>query len=359
MTKHIGLLSPGLLKRRKEFEVALDGVAYFLPLSCFLDTDSVIVGWGMRRWARTARFVAEGLGKHYLTGEDGLLRSVRPGHVERSVSLVFDELGIYFDATRPSRFEHLVISAVEAAEDDLSVVQSGREVMDALRQNRLSKYNDSYDQTVLPEDLQALGRFVLIVDQTYDDKSIELGAGSVTSFEQMVKAALADNPDHRVVIKIHPEVYLGRKKGYLHPDQLAGFLSEAERARISFLMTPVNIWTVFEHAVSVYVVTSQIGFEALNAALPVHVFGMPFYAGWGLTEDHALSGAEGNRQSVIADAISRRAVIGLADIRAEHLYYAFFERYMIYVIETAGRLQRGDFSRAVREILNRLADQPA
>lgn len=34
-----------------------------------------------------------------------------------------------------------------------------------------------------------------------------------------------------------------------------------------------------------YVVTSQLGFEALLAGKRVHCFGMPFYAGWGLTED--------------------------------------------------------------------------
>ena len=35
----------------------------------------------------------------------------------------------------------------------------------------------------------------------------------------------------------------------------------------------------------VYVVSSQFGLEALMAGKEVHVFGMPFYAGWGLTID--------------------------------------------------------------------------
>jgi capsular polysaccharide export protein len=33
--------------------------------------------------------------------------------------------------------------------------------------------------------------------------------------------------------------------------------------------------------------TSLVGFEALLRGLPVTTFGQPFYAGWGLTRDHA------------------------------------------------------------------------
>ena len=42
---------------------------------------------------------------------------------------------------------------------------------------------------------------------------------------------------------------------------------------------------LLEQAEAVYVVTSQMGFEALLWGRPVHCFGMPFYAGWGLTHD--------------------------------------------------------------------------
>ena len=36
---------------------------------------------------------------------------------------------------------------------------------------------------------------------------------------------------------------------------------------------------------AVYVMTSQLGFDALLWNIPVHTWGMPFYAGWGLTRD--------------------------------------------------------------------------
>ena len=36
---------------------------------------------------------------------------------------------------------------------------------------------------------------------------------------------------------------------------------------------------------AVYTVSSQMGFEAILAGHRPHVFGQPFYAGWGLSED--------------------------------------------------------------------------
>jgi capsular polysaccharide export protein len=37
----------------------------------------------------------------------------------------------------------------------------------------------------------------------------------------------------------------------------------------------------------VHTMTSLVGFEALLRGLPVVTYGQPFYAGWGLTRDHA------------------------------------------------------------------------
>ena len=53
-------------------------------------------------------------------------------------------------------------------------------------------------------------------------------------------------------------------------------------------MHPVRL---LEKAEAVYCVTSQMGFEALLWGKPVRTFGMPFYAGWGLTQDELPSPA--------------------------------------------------------------------
>ena len=51
---------------------------------------------------------------------------------------------------------------------------------------------------------------------------------------------------------------------------------------------------LMEGAVAVYTVSSQLGFEAILAGHRPQVFGQPFYAGWGLSEDrNPVTGASG------------------------------------------------------------------
>jgi capsular polysaccharide export protein len=69
----------------------------------------------------------------------------------------------------------------------------------------------------------------------------------------------------------------------------------------------------------VYVATSQLGFEALMLNKPVTCFGMPFYAGWGLTDDRV--------------AIARRT-----HRRTRHeVFAAAYLRYARYVDPRTGR----------------------
>ena len=48
----------------------------------------------------------------------------------------------------------------------------------------------------------------------------------------------------------------------------------------------------------VYVCTTQFGFEALMCGKEVRVFGMPFYAGWGLTNDEQICERRTNARSL-------------------------------------------------------------
>src|SRR3546814_17577870 len=45
---------------------------------------------------------------------------------------------------------------------------------------------------------------------------------------------------------------------------------------------PISPASLLRHMDHVYVVTSQMGFEALLHGVPVTCFGMPWYAGWGV-----------------------------------------------------------------------------
>ena len=64
-----------------------------------------------------------------------------------------------------------------------------------------------------------------------------------------------------------------------------GTLPRGAASRIRWVAAPVHPPELLERVEAVYVVTSQMGFEALLWGRPVRCFGMPFYAGWGLSGD--------------------------------------------------------------------------
>jgi len=99
----------------------------------------------------------------------------------------------------------------------------------------------------------------------------------------MLAAARADHPGARIVIKTHPETAQGLRPG--HFDAQDGPLITA----------PVSPWALLNGAAAVYVVSSQMGFEAILAGHRPQVFGQPFYAGWGLSDDRAPIARRGRR----------------------------------------------------------------
>ena len=61
---------------------------------------------------------------------------------------------------------------------------------------------------------------------------------------------------------------------------------------------PINPISLVQYVDKVYVVTSQLGYEALMCNKEVHVFGMPFYAGWGVTHDRQVCSRRTHKRSV-------------------------------------------------------------
>ena len=119
--------------------------------------------------------------------------------------------------------------------------------------------------------------FVLLIDQTRGDASIKLGQANDDSFAEALAHAREDHPDAQIVIKTHPETRDGHRPGHFDPASLPPNVILDNRA--------VSLWPLFENARAVYTVTSQAGFEAIMAGHRPVTFGVPFYAGWGLTDD--------------------------------------------------------------------------
>lgn len=235
--------------------------------------DARLVGWGRKPSFLWAARYARVRGLPCLSLEDGFLRSVGIGREAPPLSLIVDDLGIYYDATAPSRLEALIAAGALDAQQ----AQRARDLIAAWRAGRVSKYNCSRDWDEGMGELPP--RFVLVVDQTFGDASILGGLADASSFRRMLQAALDEHPDRDIVLKVHPEVFAGRKQGHF------GRLSAGEAARVKVLGQDVHAPSLLERAEAVYVVSSQMGFEGLLWGKPVRTFGMPFYAGWGLTGD--------------------------------------------------------------------------
>ncbi|AQR63385.1 capsular biosynthesis protein [Brevundimonas sp. LM2] len=252
-----------------------------------------VAGWGLKPTSKVGRARAAREGLTYLALEDGFLRSIGLGETgAASVSLIVDDLGIYYDATRPSRLERWI----ETADDwcDAALRTRARALIDRIVATGISKTNmgGPLDRSIL----QARPR-ILLVDQTAGDASIAFGLAGPESFASMVATAKAEHPDAQLIVKRHPAVAAGRKHGCI---------AEADLAGVTLLDTDVRPADLLAEVDQVWCVTSALGFEALMRGLPVRCFGASFYSGWGLTTDAVQTGRRGvarDLETVVAAAI--------------------------------------------------------
>ena len=263
-----GYISKGIgsITALAEFLREFDDVTRIRPFS---PPPSAVIGWGLKPTSRRARRYAQRHHLPYVALEDGFLRSLGLGVAGyQPHSMIVDYSGIYYDASRPSDLEQWLSANEFSAEE----VLRAEHCMALLRRYRLSKYNHAPDRPLAVNDAT-----VLVVDQTAGDASIEYGNASAASFSDMLDQALARHPHGKILVKIHPDVIAGKKRGHL--------TSALHHPRCQVLSEDINPWALFDQVDDVYVVTSQLGFEALMAGKRVHCFGLPFYAGWGLTQD--------------------------------------------------------------------------
>jgi capsular polysaccharide export protein len=219
-----------------------------------------------RRWMVWAGKASVGR-KDAVRVEDGFLRSRGLGaELVPPLSLVLDDLGIYYDPARPSRLEKMIRMRRTLRPDQ---ALRAERLIGAMTRAALSKYNLGGSVPALPD-----GPKVLVVGQVEDDASIRTGAGAVSTNRALLHAARAANPDATLIYKPHPDVEAGLRSGDFDASDLADIV--ASHADIAQLLSAVDtLWTM----------TSLAGFEGLMRGVHVVTTGAPFYAGWGLTED--------------------------------------------------------------------------
>lgn len=242
---------------------------YSLHLGLPKDGDAVAV-WGNSPTAHRGLGVAEKRGVPVVRVEDAWLRSLHPGRAgEPPLGLLVDHKRAHFDPSGPSDLEDLLAGHPL---DDTALLNRARGAAARLAEAHLSKYSAFDPQVPAP----APG-YVLVIDQTRGDASVTASGADRARFLEMLVFAQEEHPGCPVVIKTHPETAQGFRQGY--------FTDADANDRITLLSDPISPWTLFEGAVGVYTVSSQIGFEAIYAGHKPRVFGQPFYAGWGLTAD--------------------------------------------------------------------------
>ena len=240
-----------------------------------------VLGWGMKANTAKASALAARLQLPLWRLEDGFISYLgHPALGDRRFSLIVDKTGIYYDATQSSDLENLLNNPCWLTPE---LEARSVKLIGAIASHYISKYNhEPVDLWQMPADSIDKPK-VLVVDQTFGDCSVSFGMANGESFKAMLDAALQENPEAQVWVKVHPDVVLGTKQGYFPLEH--GHIKGVTDVRVKVLADKVNAQSLFPHFDKVYVVTSQLGFEALLHNKPVVCFGVPFYSGWGLTDD--------------------------------------------------------------------------
>ena len=217
--------------------------------------------------------------KPLVVAEDGFLRSIVTNacaaeltKYHRGIAFTFDSKAPYYDARRASNLEDMFNNKNLIITDDQKL--RARCCIDKIVGTHLSKYNN---QPIFEPKIGREGvKKVLVVDQSYGDMSIAKGLADDYTFKNMLECAIKENPDADIIVKTHPDTIAGAGGYYTGLQAHDNIYTQTE---------PINPISLIKYVDKVYVCTTQFGFEALMCGKEVHVLGMPFYAGWGLTND--------------------------------------------------------------------------
>ena len=278
--------------------------------------NTTFLGWGRKKSGKNALFLAKKFGGNYLLLEDGFIRSFGLGiEGSPSFSIVQDRIGIYYDSTAPSELESLLNTYDFNA--DSTLLDTAKKAISLITAHHISKYNHAPDvppdyftpiDSTKPADSaissqntdstkattptknpinppnptrlqesQNKPQRILIISQTKGDCSLTYGSTSKFTTTQIIQDALAENPDSEIYLKIHPDVLSGRKESDFNPSEIP--------PQIKLITEDFNPISLLKHFHKVYTKTSQMGFEALLVGCECVCYGIPFYAGWGLTID--------------------------------------------------------------------------
>ncbi len=174
---------------------------------------------------------------------------------DHPLGLLIDHSAAPFDPRQPGDLETLL---ARHPLDDTALMNRAKTAMARLKAADLSQMN-RHDRTLPAPD----PGYVLVLDQPRDEASVLASGANRASFQEMLVFAQEEHPGARVLIR--------------PPDgQQPGYFSDADcNGRIALLTEPISPNALFEGAVGVYTIASDLGFDAIMAGHKPRVFGKP------------------------------------------------------------------------------------
>ena len=207
----------------------------------------------------------------FIEVEDGFLRSRGLGaDCIPPLSITVDRLGAHFDPSRESDLENLI----EGGAFDDELLGRARELRRVIVEKGLGKYERGASVIARPGRDR---RVVLVTGQVEDDRAVIAGGCGLVSNLELLRRVREQAPDAFILYKPHPDVLAGHRRGAIPEGSCLRYADE--------VVTESTIASLIDIADEVHVNTSLAGFEALLRGKPVTTYGVPFYAGWGLTID--------------------------------------------------------------------------
>jgi capsular polysaccharide export protein len=239
-------------------------------LKLSINTDSVVYMYPAKEDLQIRKYCEENNIKVYLV-EDGFIRSLSLGSsFFKPASIVIDSRGIYFDPRRESDLEYILNNY----DFEESLLNRAENLMNLLLQNKISKYNHlPFKEIKVPKNKN----IKLVIGQVDDDMSIKLGGYGLDSLSLLKLVKDNSNKDDYIIYKPHPDVVANIRKGKIDEKEIQNYCD--------LIVKEANLDSCFEVCNEVHTITSLSGLEALIRNKKVFTYGMPFYAGWGLTED--------------------------------------------------------------------------
>ena len=241
-------------------------------LSKGLDSSSNIFIYGVIEFPDVESFAKDN-GMTTYRIEDAFIRSVALGSgFAKPYSLSIASRGIYFDPRKSSDLEYIL----ENHNFSKELLNRAKKIRAEVVASKFSKYNHLAHNEI-EIDREKYKKVILVTGQVEDDMSIKFGAYGLNNSDllQMVKE---QNPEAHIIYKPHPDVLSGNRVGHISKEITDRCANE--------IQTNISIDSCIAVSDEVHTLTSGAGFDALLRGKSVFTYGMPFYAGWGLTTDY-------------------------------------------------------------------------